>query len=155
MHWDTRIFNRAIQSSAFLTFHSIRDVSAKSFHFTRDLTVSPAFLEDLVVELRRRDIAIVTLMEALERLKRVDHKPFVAITFDDAYADNFCAAFPILQRHGVPFTIFVSTGFVDRKIPMWWAVLETLIRDNDSLVLPNVTLHARNSAEKNQALSML
>ena len=147
------VYNRAIQSSAFLTFHSIRDVSAKSFHFTRDLTVSPAFLEDLVVELRRRDIAIVTLMEALERLKRVDHKPFVAITFDDAYADNFCAAFPILQRHGVPFTIFVSTGFVDRKIPMWWAVLETLIRDNDSLVLPNVTLHARNSAEKNQALS--
>ena len=37
----------------------------------------------------------------------------LAITFDDGYADNAEIALPILQRHGLSATFFVSTGFLD------------------------------------------
>lgn len=38
------------------------------------------------------------------------------ITFDDGYADNFEVALPILKRHDLPSTFFVSTGYLDGGI---------------------------------------
>jgi peptidoglycan/xylan/chitin deacetylase (PgdA/CDA1 family) len=36
-----------------------------------------------------------------------------AITFDDGYADNVTTALPILQRFGLPVTVFVATDYLD------------------------------------------
>lgn len=50
-----------------------------------------------------------------EDLCHVDEydKP-VILTFDDGYADNYTALYPLLQKYGVKATVFLATGFVDR-----------------------------------------
>ena len=47
-----------------------------------------------------------------ETIRRT-RKPFVCITFDDGYLDNYINAAPILLRHGIPAAFFVSTGMIE------------------------------------------
>lgn len=57
---------------------------------------------------------VLPLEEAAERLRQASLPPRAAsITFDDGYADNYTHAAPILQRHQVPATFFIATGFLD------------------------------------------
>ena len=44
----------------------------------------------------------------------------MAITFDDGYQDNYENAFPILERYGLPATIFLTTGSMDSGEPLWF-----------------------------------
>jgi peptidoglycan/xylan/chitin deacetylase (PgdA/CDA1 family) len=44
----------------------------------------------------------------------VSGKPVVAITFDDGHEDNHSIALPILTKHGVTATFFITAGFVER-----------------------------------------
>ena len=62
---------------------------------------------------------VLPLAQALEfrAAGRLPARP-LSITFDDGYADNCALALPILQRHGLHATFFVSTGFLNGGI-MW------------------------------------
>lgn len=44
----------------------------------------------------------------------------LAVSFDDAYRSVLDLAFPILERYGLPGTVFVPTDFPDRDGPMSW-----------------------------------
>jgi peptidoglycan/xylan/chitin deacetylase (PgdA/CDA1 family) len=51
----------------------------------------------------------------------------VCVTFDDGYADNFVHARPLLERRGVPATVFVASGQLDSLREFWWDEIERLL----------------------------
>lgn len=112
-----------------LTLHRVRPVTADGFQPNGLLEVTPEFLDATLRLVRAEGCDLVSLDEALIRL--VSHKPgpfFVALTFDDGYRDNVEHAWPVLARHGVPWTLFVTPGFADRTARLWWIELEEAIR---------------------------
>ncbi len=58
---------------------------------------------------------VVPLTEAIRRLEQGrPAKNLAVISIDDGYADVFENAYPTLKQHGLPATLFVTTGFVER-----------------------------------------
>jgi peptidoglycan/xylan/chitin deacetylase (PgdA/CDA1 family) len=91
------------------------------------LCVSPTrFAEH--VELLKTRWSPLPLGEAVARMKanRLPHRA-VAVTFDDGYADNLLNAEPVLRRHGVPATVFVTSGYVGGAREFWWDELEAVL----------------------------
>jgi peptidoglycan/xylan/chitin deacetylase (PgdA/CDA1 family)/CelD/BcsL family acetyltransferase involved in cellulose biosynthesis len=71
---------------------------------------------------------VVSLTEMLARLDRGDPEQLMAITFDDGYRDNYQRAFPVLQRYGLPATIFLTTGVIDSREPLWFEQLALALK---------------------------
>ena len=131
-HLLLRPFFRGV--GAILTLHHVRPPRREAFQPNHLLEITPDFLEEVIVHLRRADIDIITLDEMRRRLiERTFWRRFVCFTFDDGYRDNMRYAHPILQRHRVPFALYLPTSFPDRLGELWWLALEAAIARNDRI----------------------
>ncbi|MFI5310990.1 MAG: polysaccharide deacetylase family protein [Gemmatimonadales bacterium] len=84
------------------------------------LDVSPRNFDAHLAALARSASPLV--LDDFEARRRAGTLPAraVAVTFDDGYADNLLAAAPVLARHRVPATVFVTTGLVGANREFWW-----------------------------------
>jgi peptidoglycan/xylan/chitin deacetylase (PgdA/CDA1 family) len=146
---------------AALMLHHVRPWNPPTPGFTpnRLLEITPEFLDEALVLVRRMGFDIVTLEEALSRLVEGGGRPFVTLTFDDGYRDTVAFALPILERHEAPFTVYVATGFADRTGAMWWLELEEGLRRAQSVEIVDdalsLSLATRSPREKAEAFERI
>ena len=92
-----------------LMYHSIDvDCSAKYARWM----VTPDRLEAQLVSFLDRGYRFLTVSELASARERGANDKLAAITFDDGLADFASGAMPVLERLGVPATLFVATGYV-------------------------------------------
>ena len=112
--------------------HHVSPKPVEGFEPNRILRVHPDFLEDVICRVRGAGFDIIGLDEVPTRLSEAAvgegrKAPFACFTFDDGYRDNRDYALPVFKRHGVPFTVYVPTGFADGHADLWWLNLELAI----------------------------
>ena len=59
----------------------------------------------------------------------------VAVTFDDGYACTAEVAAPLLDRFGVPATVFLPAGLIGRDQPFWWDELKHIVMSHSGAEL--------------------
>jgi peptidoglycan/xylan/chitin deacetylase (PgdA/CDA1 family) len=111
-----------------LRFERVRPRRAARFQPLKSREVTPRFLDRTIRALKRWKYDIVSIDEVCHRaVTLASRRRFACLTFDGGYKDVMTSAYPILSRHGVPFTIYVPTAFPDGIGEAWWLALEQVI----------------------------
>jgi peptidoglycan/xylan/chitin deacetylase (PgdA/CDA1 family) len=94
-----------------LMYHGITDSEAGSMY------VNPRNFSRQMDFLKKEGYSVISLNDLVEGIREgVKFGPgTVVITFDDGYEDNYLYAFPILAKYSFPATVFLITGYIDKK----------------------------------------
>jgi peptidoglycan/xylan/chitin deacetylase (PgdA/CDA1 family) len=140
-----------------LLYHRITDNNSKYHNQGRAMHHHIKHLEKELPYLMR-NYQILTIDEVIRHLKSGVgfRKPSVAITFDDGYLDNYTLAYPVLKKHGVPATVYLSTGLIGTSQRIWTDQIEFMLLGarKDQFNLPrlfgNQELRIKTKEEKEQ-----
>lgn len=90
----------------------------------------PRALRTVLSLLRRDRYALVGLEELFRWLAEGDQRVSraVAFTLDDGYVDQGGIASRVFAEFDCPATVFVTTGFLDGQLWLWWDRIEYVLR---------------------------
>jgi peptidoglycan/xylan/chitin deacetylase (PgdA/CDA1 family) len=156
----TGLMSGARGLGAIFTLHHVRSATRKSFDPAAHLSVTPEFLDASIARLKADGHVPVALEDLPEFLADPDRPgPAMVFTLDDGYRDNDRFARPVFEKHGVPYTIFITGGFVDRTRSIWWETGEQLLGKVDEFVFDfgngEERLPTRSATEKYAAFDRL
>ena len=132
----TRMAMRVFRRAAVLLYHRVACVPSDP----QLLCVAPEHFDEHLQVLCRQyqPISLARLAEHLLGLRRIP-KRAVVLTFDDGYADNLHTVKPLLERYGIPATVFVVSGYVGEEKELFQETLNRVLllspRVPSSLVL--------------------
>jgi peptidoglycan/xylan/chitin deacetylase (PgdA/CDA1 family) len=137
-----------IQNRIFKLFHPIqgeiwclhRVLPQRSFiSRNRELEITPEYFEKLIITNKNLGFEFCSLDEIhsskLPFFRFAFQKKFINISFDDGFYDIYKYAYPILKKHSIPFTIYLTTNFADKKALIWWVLLDRIIMEHDEITL--------------------
>lgn len=128
---------RAADSAVVLMYHRFGEDAYPT------TSVTMAQFRAHIMELTGGDYHVMPLADILSALRNGQALPerAVAISVDDAYLSVYERAWPLLREHNLPFTLFVATETVDRRIRgyMRWDQIRELHRAGVTIASQGVT----------------
>lgn len=116
--------------------HRVSNFETNKLTANENLKISPEFLDRFIQYLKNNNYVFLSLDDVYEILQNKRKiKKGVVFTLDDGYKDNFITAYPIFKKHNVPFAIYLTTSFPNKKAILWWYILEDLILANSSITI--------------------
>jgi peptidoglycan/xylan/chitin deacetylase (PgdA/CDA1 family) len=115
-----------------LTFHRGAASAMWSKLPNRNFYLDLDFLDRFLTHLTRKGWAVVALEEALTQAARgTSTSRCVNFSIDDCYRDTFEQVVPLFHSHGLPVTLYVTTGIPDGTFSLWGAGLEDALKQMD------------------------
>ena len=109
-YWKFRSKNSAVNGKI-LMYHHITD---KIVNSPPCCVCKTDVFKQTLIELKNKGYKFVSLDEAMNIIKENSDEKFIVITFDDVPDDMFINAYPFLKEMNIPFTIYVTTAFINK-----------------------------------------
>jgi len=118
-----------------LMYHCILPKEAQQRQYLQPGMITTYIMFDRQLSYVKKHYQIISMAE-LETLL-VGSRPLppgtAVITFDDGWLDNYRFAFPVLLKHGLPATIFLTTDYIGTNKLFWFLRLAMLMDDVERL----------------------
>jgi peptidoglycan/xylan/chitin deacetylase (PgdA/CDA1 family) len=135
-----------------LTFHRAAPSAVWAGLPNRGFHLDLGYLNRLLIYLRNSGWEVVTVDEMLGRLNRGEPgERLVNFSVDDCYKDTWEHVVPLFRKHGVPVTLFVTTGIPDNTLELYWAVLESILAERASVKFEGITIDVSAPPAKREA----
>jgi peptidoglycan/xylan/chitin deacetylase (PgdA/CDA1 family) len=96
-----------------LMYHSIADEDETAAHPYYRTATAPHVFAAQMDTLRQAGYSVITLAEAIRRLRTPESaNRSVVITFDDGYRNFHSDAFPVMNQYGFTATMFLPTAYI-------------------------------------------
>ncbi|WP_342749931.1 polysaccharide deacetylase family protein [Brucella pituitosa] len=129
-----KLFPSAGGRGVVFTLHHVGPNQTGKFQPNSILSVTPEFLTQTIQTVLEFGLTPVHLHDLPTLLAdKSDNRKFVAFTFDDGYRNNAEIAAPIFRKFGIPYTVFPTTGFIDRTHTIWWETAEALLTNTPQI----------------------
>lgn len=131
----TDIWDRLLRTWAWrhetiiLTYHRVIEKWDRILDYSQPGMVVTAETFDRQLQSLKQNFEIVRLDSLIgyRSTGRPLVRPRCVITFDDGWRDNYEIAFPILRKHGLPATVFLTTDFIGTSHVFWHTELMYLL----------------------------
>jgi peptidoglycan/xylan/chitin deacetylase (PgdA/CDA1 family) len=119
-----------------LRFERVRPRAPGAFQPNQWREITPQFLDRTICALKRWNYDLVTMDEVCRRAVTLPQaNRFACLTFDGGCKEVVTHAWPILEKHGAPFTVYLPTAFPDGIGEAWWLALEDMIAREERIHL--------------------
>ncbi len=108
-------------SAVILTYHGFTDKNTRNGienHQGKHVLIEKF---EKQIQFLKKNYHLLSLQEWVRSCRESKKMPkrSVILTLDDGYRSNYTLAFPVLKKYDVPATVFVSTAFVEERVPLW------------------------------------
>lgn len=122
--WLIRFLNKTIfYTKAYKILGTKNRVVLLYHRINRDYIVENYFVKGIFVKDKEFRKQMYYLSRSARRNKTI-------ISFDDGYRDTYIHGVPILDMYDMQAIFFITTGFINRKMPMWVDVLNEYANEN-------------------------
>jgi peptidoglycan/xylan/chitin deacetylase (PgdA/CDA1 family) len=133
--------------------HRCAPINQGNFYWNEHMKVSPKYLKTFLNKYKRtHEFINLDDFYLLTTTRKKPKKPFIVMTFDDGYRDNYEYALPVFDELKIPFAVYITNSFPDKTAFLWWYVLEHIIQNNNRLVLSNGNKFICDAKDKKEEL---
>ena len=144
-----------------LAYHGIS--LADEYLWSPELYMQPEALRARFEVIRDQGYSVLPLRDAIERLRAGILPPrALALTFDDGTREFLDAGVPLLREFGFPATVYVTTYYAERKVPVFRMACRYLLWKGRGKTIPGQgltsngeTLELHNLDQRDAALSVI
>ncbi len=96
-------------------------------------------------------------METVQKIissRNNHHRPWLHLTFDDGYKNNFTTIYPYLKRQNIPFSIFISTHHIQTSERFYtYRIRCAIINTKKIITLPDYDLFLAPTASREERIA--